>query len=176
MQYTSHHASKTLLNFAPLLFGLLQLSMLQSTLDSTLMRAGYLPDRPTISRRFMPEEGTPEYYKLVANPDNAFLKTITAQLQTLLGVSLIEILSRHPSDEVSLGQRNDPHWICDVEPLEAFDKFGRKLGEIEKRIMAMNCDEKLKNRVGPLKMPYNLLYPASKGGLTGMGIPNNVSI
>ncbi|KAF5952225.1 hypothetical protein HYC85_010169 [Camellia sinensis] len=57
--------------------------------------AGYLPNRPTLSRRFMPEPGTPEYEELESSPDKAFLKTITAQLQTLLGVSLIEILSRH---------------------------------------------------------------------------------
>ncbi|KAJ1380913.1 PLAT/LH2 domain [Sesbania bispinosa] len=138
--------------------------------------AGYLPNRPTISRRFMPEKGTPEYDELVANPEKAFLRTITAQLQTLVGISLIEILSRHSSDEVYLGQRDTPHWTSDVEPLEAFDKFGKKLAEIEKRIMTMNDDVKLKNRVGPVKIPYTLLYPTSKGGLTGMGIPNSVSI
>ncbi|RVX18909.1 putative linoleate 9S-lipoxygenase 5 [Vitis vinifera] len=36
--------------------------------------AGYLPNRPTISRRFMPEEGTPEYEELKSNPDKAFLE------------------------------------------------------------------------------------------------------
>ncbi|KAJ4967626.1 hypothetical protein NE237_014327 [Protea cynaroides] len=45
--------------------------------------AGYLPNRPTISRRFMLEQ----------NPETAFRRTITSQLQTLLGISLIEILS-----------------------------------------------------------------------------------
>lgn len=138
--------------------------------------AGYLPNRPTISRRFMPEKGTPEYDELVANPDRAFLKTITAQFQTLVGISLIEILSRHSSDEVYLGQRDTPHWTSDWEPLDAFDKFGKKLAEIEERIMAMNDDVMLKNRVGPVKMPYTLLYPTSEGGLTGKGIPNSVAI
>lgn len=138
--------------------------------------AGYLPNRPTISRRFMPEKGTPEYDELVTNPEKAFLKTITAQLQTLVGISLIEILSRHSTDEVYLGQRDTAHWTSDVEPLEAFDKFGKKLAEIEERIMAMNDDVRLKNRVGPVKVPYTLLYPTSEGGLTGKGIPNSVSI
>ncbi|MED6202318.1 Lox4p [Stylosanthes scabra] len=138
--------------------------------------AGYLPNRPTISRRFMPEKGTAEYDELVENPDKVFLKTITAQFQTLLGISLIEILSRHSSDEVYLGQRDSPNWTSDLEPLEAFEKFGRKLAEIEKRIVSMNNDEKLKNRVGPVKVPYTLLYPTSEGGLTGKGIPNSVSI
>ncbi|KAL6340905.1 hypothetical protein AAG906_032016 [Vitis piasezkii] len=138
--------------------------------------AGYLPNRPTISRRFMPEEGTPEYEELKSNPDKAFLKTITAQLQTLLGISLIEILSRHSSDEVYLGQRDTPEWTLDTTPLKAFEKFGRKLADIEEMIIERNGDERFKNRVGPVKIPYTLLYPTSKGGLTGKGIPNSVSI
>ena len=138
--------------------------------------AGYLPNRPTISRRFMPEEGTPEYDELKSDPDNVYLKTITAQLQTLLGVSLIEILSRHSTDEVYLGQRDTREWTFDTQPLEAFDRFGKKLAEIEDRIVTMNNDKKWKNRVGPVKVPYTLLYPTSEGGLTGKGIPNSVSI
>ncbi|TYG86381.1 hypothetical protein ES288_A13G129900v1 [Gossypium darwinii] len=138
--------------------------------------AGYLPNRPTISRRFMPEKGTPEYTELESNPDKVFLKTITAQLQTLLGISLIEILSRHSSDEVYLGQRANPEWTSDETPLAAFDEFGKRLTEIEERIVEMNNDEQLKNRVGPVNMPYTLLYPTSEGGLTGKGIPNSVSI
>ncbi|XP_024025452.1 probable linoleate 9S-lipoxygenase 5 [Morus notabilis] len=138
--------------------------------------AGYLPNRPTVSRRFMPEKGTPEYEELQSDPDKAFLKTITAQLQTLIGISIIELLSRHASDEVYLGQRDTPEWTTDTNPLEAFERFGKKLGEIEDKIISMNNDERLKNRVGPVKMPYTLLFPTSEGGLTGKGIPNSVSI
>ncbi|XP_042501243.1 probable linoleate 9S-lipoxygenase 5 [Macadamia integrifolia] len=143
--------------------------------------AGYLPNRPTMSRRFMPEPGTSEYAELESDPDTAFMKTITGQLQTLLGVSLIEILSRHSSDEVYLGQRDTPEWTSDAEPLEAFQRFRNKLLEIEKRIMNMNEDPSWRNRVGPVNMPYTLLYPDTSnttgiGGLTGKGIPNSVSI
>ncbi|KAL2490537.1 Linoleate 9S-lipoxygenase 1 [Abeliophyllum distichum] len=138
--------------------------------------AGYLPVRPTLSRRFMPEPDTPEYDELKTNPDKVFLKTITARLQTLLGISLIEILSRHSSDEVYLGQRDTPEWTKDVEPLEAFDRFGKKLRKVEEQIKQMNDDEKWRNRIGPVKVPYTLLYPTSEGGLTGQGIPNSVSI
>ncbi|KAL9341557.1 hypothetical protein Peur_064882 [Populus x canadensis] len=138
--------------------------------------AGYLPNRPTISRRFMPEEGSPDYEELKSNPEKAFLKTITAQLQTLLGISLIEILSRHSSDEVYLGQRDTPEWTADKEPLEAFEKFGKKLAVIEDRMFVMNKEVNLKNRVGSVKVPYTLLVPTSEGGVTGRGIPNSVSI
>ncbi|KAK2999070.1 hypothetical protein RJ639_024029 [Escallonia herrerae] len=132
--------------------------------------AGYLPNRPTLSRRLMPEPGSRKYEELESNPEKAFLRT------TLLGISLIEILSRHSSDEFYLGQRDTPEWTNDMEPLKAFGRFGKRLGEIEHEIVKMNSDEKWKNRVGPVKMPYTLLYPTSEGGLTGKGIPNSVSI
>ncbi|KAL4028977.1 hypothetical protein IC575_012196 [Cucumis melo] len=138
--------------------------------------AGYLPNRPTISRKFMPEEGTPEYKELETNPEKVFLRTITAQLQTLLGIASIEILSRHSSDEVYLGQRDSPKWTADKEVLDAFEKFGKKLAEIEDGITKRNEDLTLRNRVGPVFMPYTLLYPSSEEGLTGKGIPNSVSI
>ena len=137
--------------------------------------AGYLPNRPTVSRRFMPEKGTSEYEELKTDPDRAFLKTITAGELPLLGVSLIEILSRHTSDEVYLGQR-DSEWTADAEPIKAFERFGEKLAQIEKNIMSRNDDEKLKNRVGPVKFPYTLLCPSSEEGLTAKGIPNSISI
>jgi len=124
----------------------------------------------------MPEEGTPEFEELKQNPDKVFLKTITAQLQTLLGISLIEILSTHSTDEVYLGQRDTPEWTADAEPLEAFERFGKKLGEVEERIMRMNGDKRWRNRVGPVEVPYMLLYPTSEGGVTAKGIPNSVSI
>ena len=148
--------------------------------------AGYLPNRPTVSRRPMPVEGDKEYAKLKRGgeeADEVFIHTITSQFQTILGITLIEILSKHSSDEVYLGQRDTPEWTSDAKALEAFKRFGTRLVEIEKRIMGMNEDPTLKNRNGPVKMPYMLLYPntsdvtGEKGqGLTAMGIHNSVSI
>ncbi|XP_019161163.1 PREDICTED: probable linoleate 9S-lipoxygenase 5 [Ipomoea nil] len=109
---------------------------------------GYLPNRPTVSRRFMPEQGTSEHAELHSNPDLAFLKTITPQLQTLLGVSLIEILSRHSSDEIYLGQRDTPYWTSDAEPREAFQRFHDKLVQIEGRILERNGEKKKKTIQG----------------------------
>ncbi|PHT85981.1 hypothetical protein T459_08087 [Capsicum annuum] len=143
--------------------------------------AGYLPNRPTISRRFMPEPGTPEYAQLESNHELAYLKTITAQFQTLLGISLIEMLSMHSTDEIYLGQRDTPEWTSDTQPRHALERFRDKLIEIEKSIMDRNNDSTFKNRNGPVQMPYTLLCPNASGdnsatGLTGKGIPNSVSI
>ncbi|KAG8062207.1 hypothetical protein GUJ93_ZPchr0003g17214 [Zizania palustris] len=148
--------------------------------------AGFLPNRPTVSRRPMPEPGTEEYAKLERGgeeADKVFIHTITSQFQSILGISLIEILSKHSSDEVYLGQRDTAEWTSDPKALEVFQRFGSRLVEIENRIKTMNADPALKNRNGPVKMPYMLLYPntsdatGEKGqGLTAMGIPNSISI
>ncbi|XP_065044482.1 linoleate 9S-lipoxygenase 6-like [Musa acuminata AAA Group] len=138
--------------------------------------AGYLPNRPTISRRLMPEPGTPEYQELEKNPDKVFLRTITNQMQTILGVSLIEILSTHASDEVYLGQRDTPEWTTDGKALTAFQRFGAALRSIEAEIVSRNGDSSLKNRNGAAKVPYYLLFPSGETGITAKGIPNSISI
>lgn len=137
---------------------------------------GYPPNRPAMSRRLIPEEGTPEYEELETNREKALLKTITPQILSLLGISLVEILSTHSPDEVYLGQRDTAEWTSDEAPLQAFKKFGKRLEEIEQRITDMNSDERLRNRAGLVRMPYTLLYPSSEVGLTGKGIPNSISI
>ena len=138
--------------------------------------AGYVPNRPTISRQFMPEPDTFEFEQLKTNPDLVFLSTISSELQSLVGVSLIELLSRHSSDEVYLGERDDiDEWIDDRSPLMSFKRFGERLVEIEGRIVERNHDGRLKNRVGPAMLPYTLLYPSSGAGITGRGIPNSIS-
>jgi linoleate 9S-lipoxygenase len=143
--------------------------------------AGYLPNRPTVSRQPMPEPGKKEYDELKENPDKVYLETITSQLQTILGISLIEILSRHSSDEVYLGQRDTPEWTSDEKALDAFDRFSERLIGTEQKITNLNADPTLKNRSGPVNFPYTLLYPntsdtSKTGGLVPKGIPNSVSI
>ncbi|XP_075108051.1 putative linoleate 9S-lipoxygenase 5 [Nicotiana tabacum] len=136
----------------------------------------YAPNRPGMSRRLIPEPGTPEYEELKVNPVKGYLKTITPQFQTLIGISALEVLSTHTSDEIYLGQRDSDEWTKDKEALQAFERFGKKLAQIEENITKMNNYKKWKNRTGPVKMPYTLLYPTSEPGLTAKGIPNSISI
>ncbi|KAK2968016.1 hypothetical protein RJ640_001710, partial [Escallonia rubra] len=137
---------------------------------------GYPLTRPAMSRRLIPKHGTPEYDELEKDPEKAYLKTITVQIQSILGISLIEILSKHSSDEVVLGQRDTSEWTTDMEPLKAFGRFGKRLKAIEQEITEMNKEERYKNRIGPVRMLYTLLQPSTELGLTGKGIPNSVSI
>ena len=104
-----------------------------------------------------------------------FLKTITGKSDALKNLTIIEVLSRHAS-ELYLGQRDSEFWTCDAQPLEAFKRFGKKLAEIEQKLIQRNNDETLRNRYGPVQMPYTLLYPSSEEGLTCRGIPNSISI
>ncbi|XP_004510413.1 linoleate 9S-lipoxygenase-like [Cicer arietinum] len=138
---------------------------------------GYILNRPTKSRRYMPEKGSPEYDELAKNYQKVYLRTITPKNDTLTDLTIIEVLSRHASDEQYLGQRIEGDlWTSDSKPVEAFKKFGSKLAEIEQKLIQRNKDESLRNRYGPVKMPYTLLYPSSEEGLTFRGIPNSVSI
>jgi len=138
---------------------------------------GYIVNRPTKSRRFMPEKGTPEYDELAQDFEKAYLRTITPLKDTLVNMSVMERLSTHVSDEQYIGHRIEGDlWTYDSELVEAFKKFGKKLAEIEQKLIERNNDASLRNRNGPVKMPYTVLYPSSEPGLTFRGIPNSVSI
>ncbi|GAU50604.1 hypothetical protein TSUD_410140 [Trifolium subterraneum] len=138
---------------------------------------GLILNRPTKSRRLMPKKGSPEYDELAKNYQKVFLRTITPKNDTLLDLTIIEILSRHASDEQYLGQRIEGDlWTSDSQPIVAFKRFASKLAEIELKLTERNNDKALRNRYGPVNMPYTLLYPSSKEGLTCRGIPNSISI
>ncbi|CAI8588482.1 unnamed protein product [Vicia faba] len=137
---------------------------------------GYILNRPTLSRRLIPEKGTPYYDEMVKNPQKAYLRTITPKFQTLIDLSVIEILSRHASDEIYLGDRDAKFWTSDSRALQAFKKFGTKLAKIEGTIKERNNDPNLKNRYGPVKLPYTILQPSGQDGLAFRGIPNSISI
>nr|XP_007135514.1 hypothetical protein PHAVU_010G135700g [Phaseolus vulgaris]ESW07508.1 hypothetical protein PHAVU_010G135700g [Phaseolus vulgaris] len=137
---------------------------------------GYIVNRPTLSRRFIPEPGTKEYDEMVKDPQKAYLQTITPKYETIIDIAVIEILSRHASDEIYLWERDNPNWTTDSKAIQALKKFGSKLTEIEGRITARNSDPSLKSRHSPVDLPYTLLLRSSEEGLTFRGIPNSISI
>ncbi|CAN8302458.1 unnamed protein product [Cochlearia groenlandica] len=140
--------------------------------------AGYFPNRPTLTRMFMPKEGTQDFEDLTDKDkrEKVFLKTVTSHFQAFLGMSLIEFLSTHSGDEVYLGQRDSKYWTDEKEALDAFYSFGESVKGIDDNINKRNLDENLKNRNGLVKMPYTLLLPTAGKERMGRGIPNSVSI
>ncbi|PIA51289.1 hypothetical protein AQUCO_01100255v1 [Aquilegia coerulea] len=139
---------------------------------------GYVPNRPTLMRKLIPQEHEPAYEDFLMNPQNAFLSSIPTQLQATKVMAVQDTLSTHSPDEEYLGQLHQFHqrWINDNEILKSFSKFSSKLEEIDEIINARNKDHSLKNRTGAGVPPYELLLPTSEPGVTGRGVPNSVSI
>ncbi|XP_078170260.1 linoleate 9S-lipoxygenase 5-like isoform X1 [Carex rostrata] len=143
--------------------------------------AGFAPNRPTRCREFIPVENTQEFAAIQNDPEKFFFQMVPDRFTTTLGLALIEVLSYHMSDEIYLGQRASSGWTDDNEVLRVFEEFTNDLRKVEKNIKERNKDAKLKNRMGPAKVPYMLMYPDTSNtagkekGVTGKGIPNSVS-
>ncbi|XP_038899357.1 linoleate 9S-lipoxygenase 5-like isoform X4 [Benincasa hispida] len=143
--------------------------------------ASYPLNRPTLCHKFIPSEGTVEYAKLLSDPDKYYLEMLPGKFETALGVALTKVLSHHAKDELYLGRRSPYNWTDNARARYSFSEFSKELKNIEKRIEERNRDPNRKNRNGPAKIPYKLLFPDTsnfnpKGGIAGKGIPNSISI
>lgn len=138
--------------------------------------AGFMPNFPSMTRKFIPEPGTPDWEKLHKNSERFYLDSISNSTQAASIMSTIEILATHAIDEEYLGQRATPNWSNDEKVLNAFAKFTQKMVNVENLIHERNADKSLRNRAGPVQLPYELLIPTSGPGLTGKGVPNSISI
>ncbi|KAJ7561185.1 hypothetical protein O6H91_03G017400 [Diphasiastrum complanatum] len=137
--------------------------------------AGYMPNHPTITRRLIPEKGNKEYAELLQDPEKFLLSSINGRIQAAIGLSTIELLAKHSKEEEYLGYRIT-NWTDNQDAVAAVSGFSKRLAQIEQLISQRNLDLTLKNRSGPAGVPYTLLFPSSKPGLTGAGIPNSISI
>nr|CAD1831334.1 unnamed protein product [Ananas comosus var. bracteatus] len=139
---------------------------------------GYFPNRPTITRKEMPIEDTSleDFTRFWRKPEAALLECFPSQIQATAMMTVLDVLSTHSPDEEYLGQEPEPAWTADAVVNAAFERFNGRMREIEGIIDARNADPKLKNRCGVGIVPYELLKPFSKPGVTGMGVPNSITI
>lgn len=138
---------------------------------------GYVPNRPPLVRRLIPEENDTEYASFVADPQKYFLSAMPSLLQATKFMAVIDTLSTHSPDEEYLGERQQPSiWSGDAEIVESFCGFSAEMRQIEKEIDRRNKDPSLRNRCGAGVLPYELLAPSSEPGVTCRGVPNSVSI
>ncbi|OAY36404.1 linoleate 13S-lipoxygenase 3-1, chloroplastic [Manihot esculenta] len=138
---------------------------------------GYVPNRPPLVRRLIPEENDTEYASFVADPQKYFLSAMPSLLQATKFMAVIDTLSTHSPDEEYLGERQQPSiWSGDAEIVESFYGFSAEMRQIEKEIDRRNKDPSLRNRCGAGVLPYELLAPSSEPGVTCRGVPNSVSI
>ncbi|MQL99797.1 hypothetical protein Taro_032526 [Colocasia esculenta] len=137
---------------------------------------GYIPNRPPLMRRLIPEEGDPEYTNFVADPQRFFLASMPSLLQTAMFMTVIDTLSTHSKDEEYLGERRLQTYAWSPEVAESFNEFAAEVGRIEVEIGRRNADPERRNRCGAGVVPYELLAPSSGPGATCRGVPNSVSI
>ncbi|VFQ61721.1 unnamed protein product [Cuscuta campestris] len=138
---------------------------------------GYLPNRPTLMRRLIPDENDPEYAGFVSDPEAYFFKALPSKLDATKLIAVIDTLSTHSPDEEYLGERQHPStWTADAAMVEAFCELSADIVQIEEEIERRNRDPRLKNRCGAGVIPYELLAPSSPPGVTCRGVPNSVTI
>ena len=142
------------------------------------MLAGYFPNRPSIARTNMPTENPSEdeFKNFLAKPEFELLKCFPSQIQATKVMAVLDVLSNHSPDEEYLGENMEPSWAENPVITAAFERFNGRLKELEGIIDERNTNLKLKNRVGAGVVPYELLKPISKPGVTGRGVPNSISI
>jgi lipoxygenase len=139
---------------------------------------GYFPNRPTTIRKNMPvEEGRDdEMKKFLDRPEETLLDMLPTQMQAITVMATLDILSSHSPDEEYMGEHVEPAWLTEPMVKAAFEKFSGRMKEIEGYVDECNNNMELRNRCGAGVVPYELLKPFSKPGVTGRGIPNSISI
>ncbi|CAL9778770.1 unnamed protein product [Musa acuminata subsp. burmannicoides] len=139
---------------------------------------GYFPNRPSIARTNMPTEDAQKenFVRFLRKPEVSLLECLPSQIQATVVMAVLDVLSSHSVDEEYLGSELEAAWVKDPVIQRAYERFNGRIREIEGIIDSRNSDPKLKNRVGAGVVPYELMKPFSKPGITGMGIPNSVSI
>ncbi|XP_042437577.1 linoleate 13S-lipoxygenase 2-1, chloroplastic-like [Zingiber officinale] len=140
--------------------------------------AGYFPNRPSVTRANMPVEDATEddLAAFRAKPEAALLRCFPSKIQAAQVMAILDVLSAHAPDEEYLGKDAEASWTKNPVVYAAFERFNGRLREIEGIIDARNVDPSLKNRCGAGIVPYQLLKPYSGPGVTGMGVPNSISI
>lgn len=138
---------------------------------------GFVPNKPCLARRLVPEESEPEFGRLIRDPHKFMLETLPSQEQATVLMMVVESLSTHSPDEEYLGYNGmHTNWTSDARAVEAFKKFSGRLAEVDRVIHERNGDLELKHRAGAGTLPYQLLLQKSDPGITMRGIPNSISI
>ncbi|MFQ6668061.1 hypothetical protein Gotur_033860 [Gossypium turneri] len=128
---------------------------------------GWPPNRPMLLRKFLPKEEEMKGMDIMKFVE----ETLPDKFQMKLAIAVMDLLSRHTSDEVYLGQtlpQKERPLIEDHEFIiqKKFKEFRKNLEAIERNIKERNKEYLLMNRWGYAKIPYKLLYPdASKSML-----------
>ncbi|KAL6520796.1 hypothetical protein OROHE_016977 [Orobanche hederae] len=129
---------------------LTMLTWLASAQHAALNFGEYVPNRPPLMRRLIPNENDPEYAIFLSNPQKYFFCALPSLLEATKFMAVFDTLSTHSPDEEYLGERQHQSiWSGDAEVIEAFYEFSAEVNRIEKEIERRNSDPKLRTRAGP---------------------------
>ncbi|KAA0041373.1 lipoxygenase 2 [Cucumis melo var. makuwa] len=139
---------------------------------------GYMPNRPSIARtNMLTENHSDKFLKdFINQPEKKLHELFPSDAQAALVKQTMFLLSIHSPDEEYIGDAIEPAWALDPSISEAFEKFKANLTVLEKKIDELNQNKDLKNRYGAGIIPYEVMKPRSKPGITGSGVPYSVSI
>ncbi|KAK1424716.1 hypothetical protein QVD17_20054 [Tagetes erecta] len=139
---------------------------------------GYVPNRPPLMQKLIPQQHDDEYQNFMADPQAFFLASLPSLFDSTKYMAVIDIISAHSHEEEYIGEMKDVYtrWSGEPEIINAFYRFSLTVKKIENEIHRRNEDPKLRNRCGAGVLPYELLVPTSEPGVTGRGVPNNISI
>ncbi|KAF9587506.1 hypothetical protein IFM89_003524 [Coptis chinensis] len=91
-------------------------------------------------------------------------------------MGILNVLSSHSANEEYIGSQLESSWSENPVIKEAFERFSLKIKDMEVTVKRRNKNQKLSNRTGVGVLPYELLKPTSEAGVTGIGVPNSISI
>ena len=136
------------------------------------MFAGYFPNRPSIAPTNMPTENPSdeEFKNFLKKPEVELSKCFPSQIQATKVMVVLDVLSIHSPDEEYLGENMEPSWEENPVIKAASEQCSGRLKQLEGIIDERNTNLKLKNRVGAVVVPYELLKLFSKPRVTGRGV------
>ncbi|KAI3745521.1 hypothetical protein L1987_58635 [Smallanthus sonchifolius] len=139
---------------------------------------GYVPNRPPLMRKLIPQQHDLEYASFIADPQGYFLASLPSLLTSTKYMAIIDMISAHSHEEEYLGEMKDVYtrWPCEPKIIEAFCRFSMEVKNIENEINRRNVDPRLRNRCGAGVPPYELLIPTSEPGVTGRGVPKSITM
>ncbi|KAM3371267.1 hypothetical protein ACQJBY_018577 [Aegilops geniculata] len=132
---------------------------------------GFVPNRPTITSGGMPADAG------AAVTEAEFLGRITPKNEAF-GLMALTMSPPVKPGEPLMGERPDTErWTSEQRAAKALLEFNAKLDAVAEAVKKRNADGTLRNRNGPVEVPYTLLAPRADPAAPHVGgIPNSIAV
>ncbi|XP_048559689.1 seed linoleate 9S-lipoxygenase-3-like isoform X1 [Triticum urartu] len=132
---------------------------------------GFVPNRPTVTSGEMPADAG------AAVTEAEFLGHITPKNEAF-GLMALTMSPPVKPGEPLMGERPDTaRWTSEQRAAKALLEFNAKLDAVAEAVKKRNADGALRNRNGPVEVPYTLLAPRADPAAPHVGgIPNSIAV